>query len=556
MRTNEECVSDYMEGVLSGKITAGKYVKLAVQRHLDDLEHAEERGFRFDSDAANSAIDFCRIMQHTTGEYANTQFELRDWQKFIFWVLFGWVRLDDGMRRFRWAYISVARGNGKSPLAAAVANYLFIADMPIEPRAQVYSFATKEQQAKIVFEEARKQLESVPGFEFVERHRNTMCILRRPWNGSTFEPKGSDSKKSDGWILHGGVIDELLEWHDNQRGLLEKIETSMAKRRQPLVVIITTAGDDDSEVWEENYHFYKAILEKVVESDRHFAFIAEVDKDEDVLDPEVWPQANPMLNEPDSPVKVDEMASLAAKAQVVPSALNTFKRYYANQQVASFYQLLTPELWAMGNGELPDLNGLRCHAGFDWGWRDDLAALALVFPVDGKFYLRCWAWIPEDGPRNLQEEPFASFIQNGEVIVTPGDTTDIYAIHKKMSTVVERYAVSTLAGDPNNCREFLTKCENEWGIETTSFPQTVKHYNEPTRGFVEELRQGNVVHGNSPLLRWCADNVSVREDANEYIMPHKVKSKDKIDPIVAVLMGFSDSQFAEDGYLDASSAMF
>lgn len=561
-------VQSYIDGVLSGDIMAGKLVRLAIRRHLEDLEHGQERGLRFDSDYANESINFIRVLNHTTGEYAGEPFEPRLWQKFLLWVLFGWRR--NNLRRFRWAYISVARGNGKSPIAAAIANYIFLVCGRASPRGQVYCFATKEAQARdIVFREAQKQIEScgVPDLqELVELHKSTSCILKQPYNGAVMEPKGSDSKKADGWILSAGVIDELHEWHDNQRKLFDKIETAMAKRPDPLVVITTTAGDDDSEIWQEQYDFYRAILEGVVQSDTHFAYIAEVDDEvrcpkcggpgcqwcenvgtvpADPLDEALWPQASPMLNEPRSPVKIDELRSLAAKAQYMPSARNTFRRYYANQRVASFYKLITPELWKLGNGEQIDFTNKPCHGGFDWGWKDDLAALSLIFPEGGLWYIKVWAWIPSECKRDLTLHPWVKWIQDGWLTVTDGNTTDIEAIYSTTQQIVEQYQLLSMAADPNNCREYLTRCVNEWGVETYEFFQTCRKYNEPVRSFVECLRKGLIRHGSNPLLGWCADNLTVREDSAEYVMPAKAKSKDKIDPMVATFMAFSECMFSE-----------
>ena len=102
-----------------------------------------------------------------------------------------------------------------------------------------------------------------------------------------------------------------------------------------------------------------------------------------------------------------------------------------------------------------------------------------------------------------------------------------------------------MAADPNNCREYLTRCVNEWGLETYEFYQSCKKYNEPTRTFMDRLRQGLIRHGHNPLLGWCANNLTVREDPSEYIMPAKAKSADKIDPMVATIMAFSECMFSE-----------
>lgn len=569
-RSHKAEVQRYIDGVLSGEIVAGKLVRAAIQRHVEDLETGPDRGLWFDEQAANDAIDFFPCIRHTTGEYAEEPFELRLFQMFIVWCLFGWKR-EDGFRRFRYAFISLARGNGKSPFAAALSLLLFAADTPIEPRAQVYSFATKEKQARIVWEEAYEQVGTSEGLKrLIVRLKNNMHI---PSNGSKFEPAGSDSKKSDGWIIHGAVIDELHAWSEHHRGLHEKIETAMGKRRQPLCLTITTAGDDQSEIWHEQYEFNVQVVtrDNGIESDQHFVYIAEVDRDQpceacggdgadqcetckgrgvvdvDIFDERNWAMANPMLLEPKSPVKISELRSFANKARILPSAANPFRRYHLNQLVASFYRLIPPELWASGNSRLSDLEGRPCHGGFDWGWRNDLAGLALMFPFEeeSRYELKCWAWVPSESPHDLTREPWATWIDRGWLAVTDGNTTDVDAIYKTMGEIVRTYEVRSLAYDPNNAREFSTKCVNEWGIETYDFFQSCRRYNEPTRGFVDALRKGKLRHGGNPLLSWCAGNLTVREDSNEYIMPSKAKSSGKIDPIVAAIMAFSEAKFAE-----------
>lgn len=580
MEDHKAEVDAYVSGVLDGTIVASKLVKAAAQRHLDDLEQGEGRGLYFDEESANYHINFFPCIKHTTGEYAGEPFELRAFQKFIVWVLFGWKRLSDGMRRFRWAFISMARGNGKSPFAAALLLMLFVADNPAEMRAQVYSFATKEKQARIIWEEACEQVGTNPTLQkMVVRLRSNMNM---PSTGSKFEPMGSDSKVSDGWILHGAGIDELHAWAEYHRGLFEKIETAMGKRRQPLAIIVTTAGDDQSDIWQEQYDFAVQVVtrDNGIESDSHFVFIAEVDRDRqcvdcggkgcdtcgnegsvpvDALDEANWPMANPMLLEPNSPVKVDHLRTMADKARIQPSEKNKFLRYHANQLVASFYKLIDPAIWARGNAPVAVADGNPCHAGFDWGWRDDLAALALVFPKPGRCYhVLAQCWVPEGCKRDLTREPWASWIRAGFLIVTGGDTTDVDAIYGHMEAVAKKYQITNLAYDPNNAREFSTKCVNEWGLETYDFWQTCRRYNEPTRELATASREGRLIHGGNPLLSWCASNLCVKEDSNEYVMPSKRKSSEKIDPIVATIMGIglaavsgdsSDSIYEQPGNL-------
>jgi phage terminase large subunit-like protein len=131
-------VAAYIAGVLDGSIPAGRLIRLAVERHVRDLDEGPKRGLRFDRAAAQHAIDFFGFLKHSKGEWAGQPFVLEGWQQFLVWVLFGWKRAD-GLRRFRTAYIEVPRKNGKTTLVAGLGLYLMVADG--EPGAEVYSAA-------------------------------------------------------------------------------------------------------------------------------------------------------------------------------------------------------------------------------------------------------------------------------------------------------------------------------------------------------------------------------------------------------------------------------
>lgn len=113
MASHKKEVQSYIDGVLKGKIVAGRLVKLAVQRHVLDLKKAGKRGYVFDEPKANEAIDFAAFCNHSKGEWAGKPLILEPFQKFIVWCLFGWRQKSDGMRRFRKAFISMARKGGK-----------------------------------------------------------------------------------------------------------------------------------------------------------------------------------------------------------------------------------------------------------------------------------------------------------------------------------------------------------------------------------------------------------------------------------------------------------
>lgn len=543
-------VERYCDDVLSGGIVTGKHVQAAVQRYRDDLNRIgnSEFPYRFDAARANQMLDtFPVMLTHSTGEFNGQPFDLYPWQAFCMWNIFGWLKQDEPHRRFRDVFISVARGNGKSPLAAGILLTLFIADVPYEARAECYSCATTSKQARIVYNEAVRYVQRNKDLgQLVKIYKDQMKI---PADDSTLGPLASDSHNLDGLVIHGVVRDELHAWRELHRQQAEKIDTAMQKRRQPLSVTITTAGNDDSRLWREQYDFSSQVARQLIPADTHFSCVWEIEDEDDPLDRDVWVKANPML--PHRVVKTELLEPLAQKAEAAPETFLAWKRYHCNRYVASGNKVISYELWDTGNKPLPSLDGEQCFVGFDWGWRDDLAALALVFPLyndpSGRrvYAVSCQSWCPEDCKRDLSREPWATWINDGQLRVTSGDTTDTQAIFSYMSQLVKRYQIRGVCYDPNNAREFSTLCVNEWGLEAYGFLQTTRNYNEPIREFLQALREQRILHGGATLLGWAARNMMVKEDAAGYIMPHKSKSEDKIDPICAVLMGFSECLFQE-----------
>lgn len=520
---------------------------LALQRHVDDLEHAADRGFGFSWAHADIALDFFPMLTHPKGAAAGTPFHLVPAQKTALAILFGWRRLDTGLRRFREAFLSMARGNGKSPLAAAIGLMLFSADAPFCPGAEVVCCATTRAQArKYVWNQAKSFIQGLEGL-------NSRMILKRdeilfPVGNAegTFEPLGSDSQNLDGGNYLAAIVDELHAMREQHRELIEKVNTGLGKRDQDLKITITTAGSDRSVLWIEEYDYACKVAAGVVTDDLYFPYIWEADDDDDPLDRRAWEKANPLL-----PVlSLDKFQQMAKKAIASPAKMVEFRRYKLNRRVSSKEKAFPADLWRLGNAELSTLTGRTCFGGLDLGWRDDLAAFVLVFPIDdedGKTFYEvvCWAWLPEETSRDITREPFRTLISDGFITVTPGNTTDHREIIATIAECSEEYDLQTVAADPANARAVLTELTDTHGITTFTFRQACRFYNEPTKLWIDALDEGRVRHDGDQLLAWAADNVVLRTDSTGYVMPDKSTSAEKIDPIVALLMAFSETLFAE-----------
>lgn len=548
-KTNGRLVESYCRGVLDGSIVAGEMVKAAVRRHRSDLKRSKDLDwpYEFDAVTAERACAFFPLaLRHSIGEWAGTPFELSDWQLFVVWCVFGWKQRADGCRRFRKCYISVARKNGKSTMAAAIALLLLIADG--EQGAQVFVGATKHEQACIVHGEAERMIRSTSSpmlRKMCELHRNNISV---PSSNSFMRPCSSD-KPYDGLGPHGVIFDELHAYRETHRPFYETMVSGSAARRQPLEVIITTAGDNNSLIWKEEDAYISQVVEGVIENNRVFGFIARLDKDDNPFDETNWAKANPNLG---LSVKPEYLREKAHDAEHKSLAYNIFLRYHCNMEVSSVEQALTRELWDSAKGTLTDWSDADClGAGFDIGGRDDLAGAAICarFLIgedeDGeqqwRYEFRTRGYLSSKTTRDLQKEPCASWIQRDKLTcvehVIPKLRDDLLA-------ECRQYGCKEVAFDPHNARQCADELEQE-GMELVLMPQTCGHFNEPIRELISALKAGRVTHDGDEVLRWCMLNMTIKQNARSEWMPDKSTSQEKIDVAVAALMAFRTAMFGK-----------
>jgi len=288
----------YIERLLSGEETAGAMEKAAVYRHVQDLKRQEESDFPFvfDPEAGLRPAKFVEMLKHTKGKWARQRLNLvlEPWQWFILYALFGWKRKDTGTRRFTKAYIEVARKNGKTTLAAGLANYCFLADY--EEGAEVYCCATKKDQAKIAWNEAAAQIERNSTLRNATKTIQTSSTVIKPGTQSRMKALAQDSDTEDGLNPHFVLIDE---YHAHKSSsMVNVMEDGMGAREQPMLFIITTAGfDKNSPCYQEERSLVKGILEGTIDPrpENVFGIIYSLDEDDDWTNEHVWRKANPNL---------------------------------------------------------------------------------------------------------------------------------------------------------------------------------------------------------------------------------------------------------------------
>jgi phage terminase large subunit-like protein len=542
-------VEAYARSVVDGKVVVGRLVRLACDRHLNELETGKDRGLRFDAKAAQHAIDFCELLTHSKGEWAGTKLKLQPWQAFIVGNLFGWKRLD-GTRRFRLAYHELARKNGKSTFAAAVG--LLLAFFSGEPGAETYTAATKKDQARIVHEEAIRMVRASASLRKTIRiYRDNLSVQA---TNSKYVPLGADADTLDGLNPSAVIIDEL---HAHKtRAMLDVLDTATGARREPLLFIITTAGVGKETVCGQMHDYAVRVLEGTVQEDTTFAFVAGLDEGDDWQNEKCWPKANPNLN---VSVKLDDLRQKCRKAKEMVAAQNSFRRLHLSEWCEQATRAIDLKQWdagAMIEGHpldpktaraemLERLRGQQCRGGLDLGSVSDLTALALLFGDDAAGYdLLPFFWVPLENARLRERRdrvPYLAWISQGFVRATEGNETDYQVVRKEVNDLASAYGIQELAVD--RLFQGVSVCQDlaRDGLNLTSFGQGFFSMAAPTRRFLELVAAGKIRHGGNPVLRWMAGNAATEEDSAGNLKFSKKKSSEKIDGLIAAVMALGVS---------------
>jgi phage terminase large subunit-like protein len=539
-----DAVTDYARSVVSGDLPAGALHRLACERHLRDLETQEAQGLRWRPELARKVIAFFGLFRHFKGEWGGQPIVLEPWQQFIIGSLFGWVKVSDGLRRFRNAFLELPRGNGKSTIAGGLAVYATFFDN--EPGADGFCFATKKDQARVVFQAARQMvMRSSAIREFgVKPYKNNIHHLDTE---SKLEILGSDSENQDGLRPHFAVADELHR-HPTP-DMVDIVESGMGPRRQPLLVELTTKGETEESVYGSHYRISEQVLQQVVDIPEWFAFIAAADPEDDWTKVETWRKANPNFG---ISIKPDFLEKELKKALANPQEQAKFRRLYCGQRAeaaSSYFPLLIVDQetgqrggWDVCAGDVPDdvLRDLPCWMGIDLSSKVDITAAVLVWWVDDLLVIRPRLWLPA---LNLQEKrrrdrvPYPLWVEQGYLHTTPGNVVDQDVIRAYIVECGEQWDLQEIAYDPWNAGELAKKLKDDDGFKVIECRQGYQTMSEPTKRLLELSLQGKLRHGAHPALRWMASNVKVRKDANGNVAPDKEKSRQRIDGVVGAIIG-------------------
>lgn len=494
-------------------------------------------GAWFDQAAVDRVVRALRALRHTKGRWAGRPFEPEPWQiEHIIAPIYGWKGAD-GLRIVRTAWIEIPRKNGKSTIAAGLGLVGLAADG--EMGAEVYSAAASRDQARIVFDEAKRMAQRAPALR--GKLKCYAASIVAPSTGGSYKVLSSLVEVAHGLNVHTALVDEV-HVHKN-RGLIDALETGTGAREQPLILFITTADEGEQHtIYAEKHEYAVKIAAGVIDDPTFYTAIWAADDDDDVYSPATWAKANPNLGVTIAP---DFIAKEAQRAQASPTFYASFCRLYLNRRVRVEARWLPLATWDASAGivDVATLEKQPCYVGVDLASTIDLAAVALLFPrEDASVDVLMRFYIPADniGERVQRDRvPYDVWVRDGLITATPGNVIDYAFIRKDLNDLAERFDIQEVAYDPWNAMQFVLQLQEEDGFTCVPIRQGYASLSGPTKEAIRLVMAKNLRHGGHPVLRWCADNMVTRQDPSGNLKPDKEHSVERIDGMAALITGLA-----------------
>lgn len=548
-------IIEYWNDIESGKVMVGWKVKRIYKKLVDDI-YDQDSIYEYSPKRANHAIEFIEnYCKHSKGKWAGKPIDLELWQKAYIAAIFGFIHKIDETRKYREALLVVARKNGKSTLSSGICLYLMVGDN--EGGAEIYAAATKEQQAKIVWSEAKRMVKKSPVLN--KRVKTLVKELTAEFNDSLFRPLGSDSDTLDGLNVHGASLDEIHAWKDV--GLYDVIVDGTSSREQPLINMITTAGTIREALYDLKYDEAEMVLNGFDDTngykdDRFLPIIYELDKRSEWTDPVMWPKANPGLG---TIKKLDNLETKVNKAKANPLLVkNLLTKDFNIRETSSEAWLNFEQLDNKATFDITELKPSYGIGGVDLSSTTDLTAACVMFqvPDDDTIYFKHMYWIPEDLlEKRIKEDkvPYDVWKQQEYLRTTPGNKVHYKFVAQWFLELRNEFDLYLpwVGYDSWSATYFVEEMQMNLGQEAMiPVIQGKKTLSGPMKSMGADLESKRINYGNNPVTKWCLSNTSVDIDKNDNIQPIKSQGNKRIDGTAAMLDAYVVYDLKQQDYLN------
>ena len=536
-------IEEYNNWIKANPNKVCKKVKTVYARVVEDLKtpkvvsfynkltgETETHTYIFDEKKSLKCINFIeRYCRQSKGKWAGKPLKLELWQKAFLQTVFGFVDKDTGLRKYKKALLFVARKNGKSALDSGVANYMLTKDG--EGGAEIYSVATKREQAKVVWEESKRMIKKSPSL-----NKRIRCLIGGIYYDATdsfFRALASDSNSLDGLNSSLVICDEVHAWKD--KNLMDVMYDSMSAREQPLLLETSTMGTVRQNVFDIEYDYASKVIDGTVPDEILFPVIYELDEEKEWLDEECWMKANPALGTIKS---IKDIREKVERAKANPIELVNLLCKDFNVRQNSVNAWLTFE--DLNNEELySDWKDTYCIGGCDLSSTTDLTCATLLGVKNKKIRIKQMYWIPT----NLLEKkviddkiPYDKWLKNGWLRLSGDSKIDYHDVTKWFLEQVQEFDLRPLwIGYDSWNAQFWCDEMKQYGFQMVEVRQGYKTESAPLKQMKADLMDKKINYNNNPILKWNLSNVVVKMDDNENIMLSKEKSRQRIDGAASLM---------------------
>lgn len=527
-------VREYYDRIISGDIITSRRVKAVYERLIQEMGD-KCSPYYFDEEAGERPIlfieTFCKQSQGSIG--APLRLEL--FQKAYIQLLFGWLEKETGYRRFRETMFLCGRKNGKSTLLSGIALYMLIADY--EGAAEIYSVATKKDQAKKVLTEAVNMVKQSPKLRAVVKKRRNDIYF--PATSSIFEALASDSNTLDGLNSHAVIIDELHAIRD--RNLYEVMKQSTSSRRQPLVVMITTAGTVRECIFDNMYELSCDLADGKKKDDTFLPILYELDARDEWTNPQMWIKANPGLG------KIKQYKTLAnfvERAKNSPADLpGVLCKDFNIRENESNAWLSFEQIKNSATFDISEVYNTYAIGGCDLSATTDLTAATLLIrkPKDPTVYVLQQYFLPRARiekleEKNTNEAPYRLWAERGLLTVCEGNRVNYSDVTAWYCQMRDEHKIDAFKiGYDRALAGYWVEEMKSNGFTMEPVAQGAFTWSQPMREMGAAFADKIVNYNNNPMLVWCLSNTAVKKSGLNNIQPVKITDKRRIDGAVSLL---------------------
>ncbi|EHQ9056582.1 terminase large subunit [Enterococcus hirae] len=549
-------VQKYIDEVENGNILVCEKIQMAIDRHKKDIERSklDDFPYYYEPKYTQNIVKFISMLPDPKSGKPN---KLALFQKFILGMLWGWRRKKDNTKRFRKAYLSLARKQGKSLIVSGIALYCLIYERNPRQARQIYATANKRDQAKIVFTMVKSQLKALRGkSKAIQKFTKVLQNELTTTDDSFMKPLSADADTLDGLDTLLGIFDEYALSKTTE--MMDVIETSMGQQIEPLTIIISTASSKlNYPMYSIEYQYVTKLLKEEVVGDEYLALCWEQDNAKEVADTDMWIKSNPLMELSEQKERLTESKKrLLDEGKAKGSISNVLTKEFNIWVQSSQESYMSEEEWTSAVApdyiKQTDLTGREIYIGVDLSRVNDLTSISWVIPIreESKFFVDSYSFVANRGGIEAKEKedktPYRQYEQAGYCTISssPDGLIDYHDLVNWLTDFIEsnNFELKGIFYDPYNAGNVITDLSKFYEKEMIEVRQGLITLNVPTKQFRTDVIKGKTVHSNNPLLNRAIRNAITKEN-NDTIMIDKAMNRNKIDPLDALINAYTQAMY-------------